>query len=169
MVFSCLVSRPTTTRSIRGGHTTWLRVGPISRSRPIHVCACITNPREKRELVCCSPGFTPLIYRVTTWRAEEKSAGSRHPGQKPSLSERMRNSCKTGRFWINCAARTCFDTDHICWHTLHDELGSNQQAFIDEVLVSVAQRDPLIQNKMEQRNAHFEECGVRFSDGGWNT
>lgn len=97
-------------------------------------------------------------------RVEEKSALAGHRGleREPSLSARMRDSWKTGRFWFNYAARTCLDMDDICWYALHDPVDGDGFDLLDEG--TRAELEPLALKKMEQRKEYEEEWAGRFPE-----
>ncbi|CEO60643.1 Putative Protein kinase-like domain [Penicillium brasilianum] len=60
--------------------------------------------------------FLPALERVEIQMASKV----KQPGQS-SLSSRMRDSWRTGRFWFDYAARKNFDVDTIYWAALHDD------------------------------------------------
>ncbi|KAM5347298.1 hypothetical protein ACJ41O_010303 [Fusarium nematophilum] len=98
-------------------------------------------------------------------RVEERAeAGDRPSGDNLRLSERMRESWRTGRFWFNYAARTCLDMDDVYWHALHDQLDSEGRASVEEAVRT--ELEPLVRLKMEQRKAYEEEVAARFTEGG---
>ncbi|KAJ5158675.1 uncharacterized protein N7500_008326 [Penicillium coprophilum] len=76
----------------------------------------------------------------------------------PSLSTRMRDSWRTGRFWFNYAARKSFDVDSIYWAALHD--GAGFESLEDKTR---AEMESFTRMKMEQLEAYKEECAARFS------
>ncbi|KAJ5101917.1 hypothetical protein NUU61_004139 [Penicillium alfredii] len=76
-----------------------------------------------------------------------------------SLSTRMRDSWRTGRFWFDYAARKSFDVDTIYWAALHND-GAGIELLDDEVR---AEMEPFTKIKMEQLKAYKEECTARFS------
>lgn len=76
-----------------------------------------------------------------------------------SLSTRMRDSWRTGRFWFDYAARKSFDVDTIYWAALHRD-GAGIELLDDEVR---AEMEPFSKMKMEQLKAYKEECTARFS------
>lgn len=75
-----------------------------------------------------------------------------------SLSARMRESWRTGRFWFDYAARKSFDVDVVYWATLHSA-GTGIEELDEEARVELELFKRL---KMEQLKA-YEECSVRFS------
>lgn len=77
----------------------------------------------------------------------------------PSLSTRMRDSWRTGRFWFDYAARKSFDVDTIYWVALHN--GDAGVELLDDK--ARAEVESLTQIKMEQLKAYKEECTARFS------
>ncbi|KAJ5382867.1 hypothetical protein N7517_000778 [Penicillium concentricum] len=74
-----------------------------------------------------------------------------------SLSTRMRDLWRTGRFWFDYAARKSFDVDTIYWAALHD--GAGVELLDDKTR---AEMGSFTQIKMDQLKA-YEECTVRFS------
>ncbi|KAJ5106666.1 hypothetical protein N7456_003341 [Penicillium angulare] len=80
------------------------------------------------------------------------------PGEL-SLSARMRDSWRTGRFWFDYAARKSFDVDEIYWAALHSD-GAGIELLDDEVRAEI---EPFKQIKMDQLKAYKEECAARFS------
>ncbi|KAJ6103736.1 hypothetical protein N7486_003958 [Penicillium sp. IBT 16267x] len=77
----------------------------------------------------------------------------------PSLSTRMRDSCRTGRFWFDYAARKSFNVDTIYWAALHND-GAGVELLDDKARAEV---ESFPQIKMEQLRAYKEECTARFS------
>ncbi|CAG8036535.1 unnamed protein product [Penicillium olsonii] len=76
-----------------------------------------------------------------------------------SLSARMCDSWRTGRFWFDYAARKSFDVDTIYWAALHND-GAGVELLDDKAR---AEMEPFTQLKMEQLKAYKEECSARFS------
>ncbi|CAG8136145.1 unnamed protein product [Penicillium salamii] len=77
----------------------------------------------------------------------------------PSLSARMRDSWKTGRFWFDYAARKSFDIDTVYWAALHKD-GAGVELLDDETR---AEMEKFVKIKMEQLKTYREECTARFS------
>lgn len=77
-----------------------------------------------------------------------------------SLSTRMRDSWKTGRFWFDYAARKSFDVDIIYWMALHDNDDPGIELLDDGTR---AEMEMFTQMKMEQLKAYKEEYTARFS------
>ncbi|KAJ5969494.1 hypothetical protein N7501_005742 [Penicillium viridicatum] len=77
----------------------------------------------------------------------------------PSLSARMRDLWRTGRFWFDYAARKRFDVDTIYWAVIHND-GAGVELLDDKAR---AEMEPFTQIKMEQLKAYKEECTARFS------
>lgn len=75
-----------------------------------------------------------------------------------SLSARMRDSWRTGRFWFDYAARKSFDVDVVYWDTLHSA-GTGIEELDEGARVELQLFKRL---KMEQLKAYREECSVRF-------
>jgi hypothetical protein len=98
--------------------------------------------------------FLRALERVEIQMASEVE----QPGQ-PSLSSRMRDSWRTGRFWFDYAARKSFDVDTIYWAALHND-GLGVELLDDKTR---AEMESFTQIKMEQLKAYKEECTVRFS------
>ncbi|EQL01289.1 hypothetical protein G6O67_004499 [Ophiocordyceps sinensis] len=94
-------------------------------------------------------------------RVEDRWAVTRSDGQAevPRLSDRMRDSWRTGRFWFNYAARTCLDMDQVYWHALHDQADGDGLGFLDEA--TRAELEQLVPLKMEQRQAYEQEWAIR--------
>jgi hypothetical protein len=88
----------------------------------------------------------------------EMALEAKQPGG-PSLSARMRDSWRTGRFWFDYAARKSFDVDTIYWAALHND-GAGVELLDDKAR---AEMEPFTQIKMEQLKAYKEECTARFS------
>ncbi|KXG46507.1 uncharacterized protein PGRI_053630 [Penicillium griseofulvum] len=84
----------------------------------------------------------------------------KQPGRQ-SLSARMRDSWRTGRFWFDYAARKSFDVDTIYWAALHT--GGEGVDLLDDK--ARAEMEPFTQIKMEQLKAYKEQCTARFSSG----
>ncbi|CAG8141162.1 unnamed protein product [Penicillium nalgiovense] len=76
----------------------------------------------------------------------------------PSLSARMRDSWRTGRFWFDYAARKSFDIDTIYWTALHND-GAGVELLDDKARTEM---EPFTQIKMEQLKTYKKECTVRF-------
>ncbi|KAJ5573494.1 uncharacterized protein N7459_007921 [Penicillium hispanicum] len=98
--------------------------------------------------------FLRALEKVETEMAPEV----KQPGGL-SLSTRMRDSWRTGRFWFGYAARKSFDVDTIYWAALHND-GAGIELLDDEVR---AEMESFTQVKMEQLKAYKEECAIRFS------
>jgi hypothetical protein len=77
----------------------------------------------------------------------------------PSLSTRMRDSWRTGRFWFDYAARKSFDVDTVYWAALHDD-GAGVDLLDDMARVEM---EPFKKIKTEQLKAYKEERTARFS------
>lgn len=75
----------------------------------------------------------------------------------PSLSERMRESWETKRFWFDYGIRKSFDVDAVYWNALHEE----GNVVLDDELK--AQMRSVVDIKMEQLKAYDAECQARFS------
>ncbi|KAJ5172682.1 hypothetical protein N7492_005275 [Penicillium capsulatum] len=98
--------------------------------------------------------FLRALEQVESERAlEVKQAAG------PSLSTRMRDSWRTGRFWFDYAARKSFNVDAIYWAALHTD-GAGVEMLDDEVRAEMA---PFLKIKMDQLKAYKEECTARFS------
>ncbi|KAI1139199.1 hypothetical protein F5Y05DRAFT_381100 [Hypoxylon sp. FL0543] len=95
-------------------------------------------------------------------RVEKRSAATEREGPKTglSLSARMRESWKSGRFWFDYASRTCLDMDDIYWHALRDETDGDDFNLLDAA--TQAEFEPLVQMKMEQLEAYDKEYDIRF-------
>ncbi|KFA53782.1 hypothetical protein S40293_01715 [Stachybotrys chartarum IBT 40293] len=78
---------------------------------------------------------------------------------EPSLSTRMRDSWRSGRFWFDYAARKSFDIDVVYWAALHDE-GTGIELLDDEAR---SELELFVGQKMEQLRAYKEDCTTRFS------
>lgn len=98
--------------------------------------------------------FLQALERVEIDMASE----GKQPGG-PSLSARMRDSWRTGRFWFDYAAKKSFDVDIIVWTALHH--GDEGVELLDEK--ARAELEPFTQTKMKQLKAYMEECAARFS------
>lgn len=92
-------------------------------------------------------------------RVEVEMALKSKPPDGPSLSTRMRDSWRTGRFWFDYAARKSFDVDTIYWAALHND-GSGVELLDGKTR---AEMEPFTQMKMAQLKAYKEECNARFS------
>lgn len=101
--------------------------------------------------------FLRALERVET----EMASDPKQPG-RPSLSGRMRESWRTGRFWFDYAARKSFDVDTIYWAALHND-GAGIELLDDKAR---AEMESFTQVKMEQLKAYKEECTARFSSDG---
>jgi hypothetical protein len=88
----------------------------------------------------------------------EMASEVKQPGG-PSLSTRMRDSWRTGRFWFDYAARKSFDVDIIYWAALHND-GAGVELLDDKTR---SEMESFTQIKMEQLKAYKEECTARFS------
>jgi hypothetical protein len=77
--------------------------------------------------------------------------------QEPLLSDRMRQSWATGRFWFDYGIRKSFDVDAVYWAALHKE-GDD---VLDERMEEEIER--FVDMKMEQLRAYDAECRIRFS------
>lgn len=110
------------------------------------------------------PRMEQFLRAVERVQAESTSAGGGGPAEELCLclSARMRDSWKTGRFWFNCAARTCLDIDDIYWHALHDQVDGDSVELLDET--TQVEMEPLVRINMEQRKAYEEECAARFPE-----
>ncbi|KAL2867700.1 uncharacterized protein BJX67DRAFT_380644 [Aspergillus lucknowensis] len=76
-----------------------------------------------------------------------------------SLSARIRDLWRTGRFWFDYAARKSFDVDVIYWAALHKD-SAGIEMLDDKVRTEM---EPFTKIKMEQLKAYKEECTARFS------
>lgn len=92
----------------------------------------------------------------------EKDSALRKQLCEPTLSTRMRDSWRTGRFWFNYAARKSFEVDNIYWNMLHDG-GTAVQLLGDQ---TYAEMENFTQMKMEQLKAYNKECNARFFKAG---
>jgi hypothetical protein len=88
----------------------------------------------------------------------EMASEVKRPGG-PSLSTRMRDSWRTGRFWFDYAARKSFDVDIIYWAALHND-GAGVELLDDKTR---SEMESFTHIKMEQLKAYKEECTARFS------
>ncbi|KAK5189110.1 hypothetical protein LTR96_010891 [Exophiala xenobiotica] len=77
---------------------------------------------------------------------------------EPSLSVRMRDSWKTGRFWFDYAIRKSFDIDVVYWTALRP-YDDDAESLPDEV---VAEMESFTQTKMAQLKEYKEDCAMRF-------
>ncbi|KAH7317227.1 hypothetical protein BKA65DRAFT_515597 [Rhexocercosporidium sp. MPI-PUGE-AT-0058] len=107
-------------------------------------------------LACYEPRMEQFLRALE--RMEEESAFKKRPSG-PSLSTRMRDPWRTGRFWFNYAARKSFEVDVIYWAALHDD-GAGVELLDDKAR---AEMELLTEKKMEQLKAYKEECTARFS------
>ncbi|KAM5352641.1 hypothetical protein ACJ41O_005363 [Fusarium nematophilum] len=87
--------------------------------------------------------FVPRKERFI--RAMER-VESRSPPRRECLSDRMRDSWDSGRFWFNLASRCSFDVDEIYWEALHRE-GMGEAMLDSEVL---AEKEAFLRRKREQ-------------------
>ncbi|OJJ67658.1 hypothetical protein ASPBRDRAFT_58755 [Aspergillus brasiliensis CBS 101740] len=92
-------------------------------------------------------------------RVEMKMTLEVKPPGGPSLSTRMRDSWRTGRFWFDYAARKSFDVDIIYWAALHNG-GTGVELLDDKARAEV---ESFTQIKMEQLKAYKEGCTAHFS------
>ncbi|KAI9844999.1 MAG: hypothetical protein M1837_005143 [Sclerophora amabilis] len=95
-------------------------------------------------------------------RVEATSGSRKKQAGGPSLSARMRDSWKTGRFWFNYGIRKSFDVDAVYWAALHD--GSPGVESLDKE--ARAEMESISQMKMEMLKEYEEECAARFSKRG---
>ncbi|CAI7644285.1 unnamed protein product [Penicillium bialowiezense] len=92
-------------------------------------------------------------------RVESEKAAEIRQSDHLSLSARMRDSWRTGRFWFDHAARKSFDVDIIYWAALHQD-GEGIELLDDETRANM---EPFVQMKVKQLKAYKEECTARFS------
>ena len=88
-------------------------------------------------------------------RAEKKTNLESSPSD-PLLSDRMRDSWATGRFWFDYGIRRSFDIDAIYWAALHNEGDDVLDGEMEEEMKK------FVDLKMDQLRAYDEECRVRF-------
>ncbi|KPA38624.1 hypothetical protein FLAG1_08537 [Fusarium langsethiae] len=70
-----------------------------------------------------------------------------------ALSQRMRDSWESGRFWFNMASRSSFDIDEIYWETLRRE-------GLDETIlkrITPAEKEMFLKRKKDQFGAYRKE------------
>ncbi|KAH7346982.1 hypothetical protein BKA66DRAFT_576547 [Pyrenochaeta sp. MPI-SDFR-AT-0127] len=75
----------------------------------------------------------------------------------PCLSDMMRDSWRSRRFWFNYAARKSFEVDSIYWATLHDE---GVILLDDEANAGL---EALVERKMMQLKVYQEQCSALSS------
>jgi hypothetical protein len=107
-------------------------------------------------LTCYEPRMEQFLRALE--RVEKESA-SRKQSSGPALSNRMRDSWKTGRFWFDYAARKSFEVDAVYWAALHD--GDADVELLDCKMR--ADMESFTRTKMQQLKAYKEECTARFS------
>ncbi|KAF2757169.1 phosphotransferase enzyme family protein-like protein [Pseudovirgaria hyperparasitica] len=103
--------------------------------------------------------FLRALERVERKGSEEK--GVERDGTLPLLSERMRESWATGRFWFDYGIRKSFDVDAVYWAALHKEGDDDDDVLGDESMRAEMER--FVDVKMEQLEAYKAECEVRFA------
>ena len=86
----------------------------------------------------------------------EKRSSLEASRQSPLLSDRMRDSWATGRFWFDYGIRKSFDIDAVYWAALHKE-GDDM---LDEQLEEEIEK--FVDLKMDQLRAYDAECRIRF-------
>ena len=86
----------------------------------------------------------------------EKMSNSEADHQTTLLSDRMRDSWATGRFWFDYGMRKSFDIDAVYWEALHKEGDDVLDEKMEEEIEKFADQ------KMEQLKAYDEECRIRF-------
>lgn len=84
------------------------------------------------------------------------------PAGEPPLSERVRDSWDSGRFWFNLASRSSFDVDEIYWNCLHEE--GRGEAMLDQATLAV--KEEFLTKKKNQFDVYYEE---RLSDKRFET
>lgn len=96
-------------------------------------------------------------------RVEARTESKELQPDQLRLSNRMRDSWSTGRFWFNYGIRNSFDVDAIYWATLHDTYDSRAsvESLDDETR---AEMESIVKMKMEQLKAYREEFNVRFKE-----
>ncbi|KAG9197456.1 hypothetical protein G6514_001553 [Epicoccum nigrum] len=104
-------------------------------------------------LVRYVPRMEPFLKALE--RVEKKTNLESSPSD-PLLSDRMRDSWVTGRFWFDYGIRKSFDIDAVYWaafnkegdYVLDGEMEEEMKKFVDL--------------KMDQLRAYDEECQVQF-------
>lgn len=86
----------------------------------------------------------------------EKRSSLEASRQSPLLSDRVRDSWATGRFWFDYGIRKSFDIDAVYWAALHKE-GDDM---LDEQLEEEIEK--FVDLKMDQLRAYDAECRIRF-------
>jgi hypothetical protein len=86
----------------------------------------------------------------------EKKSSLEVSHQSPLLSDRMRESWATGRFWFDYGMRKSFDVDAVYLAALHKE-GDD---LLDERMEEEIEK--FVDMKMEQLRAYDAECRIRF-------
>ena len=87
----------------------------------------------------------------------EKKSSFEASHQSILLSDRMRDSWATGRFWFDYGIRKSFDIDAVYWAALHKK-GDD---VLDEKLEE--EMEKFVDLKMDQLRAYDAECRIRFS------
>jgi aminoglycoside phosphotransferase (APT) family kinase protein len=86
----------------------------------------------------------------------EKKSSLEVSHQSPLLSDRMRESWATGRFWFDYGMRKSFDVDAVYWAALHKEGDDVLDERMEEEI------EKFVDMKMEQLRAYDAECRIRF-------
>lgn len=95
--------------------------------------------------------FLRVLERVeakTRWKGSQNNR---------LLSDRMRDSWATGRFWFDYGIRKSFDIDAVYWAALHED---GDDFVNDEMREEV---ENLVALKLAQLRDYDAECKVRFS------
>jgi hypothetical protein len=86
----------------------------------------------------------------------EKKMNLEESQQEPLLSDRMRESWATGRFWFDYGIRKSFDVDAVYWAALHEEGDDVLDERMEEEI------EKFVNLKMDQLRAYDAECSIRF-------
>ncbi|KAF2865013.1 kinase-like domain-containing protein [Massariosphaeria phaeospora] len=102
------------------------------------------------------PRMEQFLRALERVEATQESRGGRRDNVR--LSEEMRDSWATGRFWFDYGIRKSFDVDAVYWAALHRE---GDDDFLRNEMKE--EMETFVEMKMEQLKAYDAECRERFS------
>ncbi|KAJ0420098.1 hypothetical protein BJY00DRAFT_323997 [Aspergillus carlsbadensis] len=107
--------------------------------------------------------YTPRMERflraLERRESEQALEGKYREPAGLALSDQMRESWNTKRFWFDYAARKSFDVDTVYWAALHCD-GQGVELLDEETRKEM---ELFARRKMEELQAYKKECTARFS------
>ncbi|KAK8121871.1 phosphotransferase enzyme family protein [Apiospora sp. TS-2023a] len=112
--------------------------------------ALVSDGKKQQLLDLFEPRKEQYIKALE--RAEAKFPQLVPAAGEPRLSDRVRDSWDSGRFWFNLASRSSFDVDEVYWNCLHEE--GRGEAMLDQAILAV--KDEFLRKKKDQFDAYYE-------------